>query len=303
VIADRGQARLGAQYSNGRRIGVDGPSGFGTGFPIYEPGPISKIKTGANPANAFGQSDITIQVNAGFVATGYWLDPTPEDRSEPGDLLRTDFQWVLLHELGHGLGMISNRIKRPPGPSGGPAQGSFLANYLSLFDSLTDLGGNGNLFSPLGAPNPMFFTGPNATALNGGTPVPLIFISEAANSSGANAGLAGANFDHLGACDGPAYLSAALIRACYSPVGPSRPGITAIDLAILADLGIPIVEAAAEVAAPDMLPLFGALLGAIASHRIRRRGSRPWARERQARRLVDEAARQEPLIRWHLAHF
>jgi hypothetical protein len=272
VIADRGQARLGAQYSNGFQIGIDGPGGFNTGYPIYEPGPISKIRTGVNPANQFGESDIMVQVNASFVSSNYWLDPTPTDRTEPGHPSRTEFIWVMLHEIGHALGMISNRIKRPAVAPGDPEQGSFFANYLSLFDTFTFFGGTGTLFDASGQPNPFFFDGPLAMEVNGGAPVPLLFISESANTSGPNAGLAGGNFDHLGSCTGPAYLSLALMRACYSPVGPTRYGITEIDLAILADLGIPMVatDDPAQVLEPASIVLLASVLAVYGALRSRR---------------------------------
>ncbi len=116
------------------------------GLDFFEPNPVRELRTGVDPNGSSPDIRITIDSSRlasngfylGAPADGYISTPTPG---------RTDLFTVLLHEIGHGLGLLS--FLDEPG------------NDRSTFDRhVTQSGGN---FS---------FNGPNAVAAFGG-PIPL----------------------------------------------------------------------------------------------------------------------------------
>lgn len=221
VESDNSSPRLGGTFSNGLTIGQVGVRD------LLEPGPLSRIRTGANPGATFFGFDILISINAQFVDDFYWIDTEPEQRTSAVPFDRSDLISVLMHELGHGLGMAGLRSFADDA-----TYGTLHPTALQSIDNASSFGGNGLVEDAMGNPNPMFFTGAASSAIYGG-PVPL-----------ANVGrldfLFSQNFYHLGTCTDPAILTGSLMNGCSTPIG-ARLDISAIDLAVFEDLGYPTV--------------------------------------------------------------
>ncbi len=96
-----------------------------------------------------------------FVDQYYWLDPSPDTRTEAVPVDRGDFVSVVAHELGHGFGMAGTR-SRVDGASYGT-----LDSHVSSFDSASYFGGDGQVEDPFGDPNPMFFAGAESASVFG----------------------------------------------------------------------------------------------------------------------------------------
>ena len=222
VRADNSVARTGGTFTNGQFLGFDGQ-----GQAVWQPGPLTMVLTGANPG---GPPEIFIAINSAYVEAHYWFDPTPDDRLDqtapPGT---TDFVSIVLHELGHGLGMAGTRNFTP-----GPDYGTF-PGFLNSFDALSEFGGDGNPLDPSGAPNPLLFTGAHAAAVYGGD-VPLSHVGSASP-------LHSQDFYHLGTCGDPGLLTDTLMNGCSVPTDGSLLVITPLDLAVMQDLGYPLHEA------------------------------------------------------------
>jgi hypothetical protein len=208
---------------------------------IFEPGPLSVINTGSNPG---GPVDLFLNINSSFVQNNYWFDPTPDNRvDETPPSGRTDFVSIVLHEIGHGLGIAGTRILNE-----GLNYGKF-PGYESVFDSLSFFGGDGNALDSFGNPNPMFFSGAHAMALFGAA-VPLSHV-------GPGHPLHSQDFYHFGTCGDPLILTASLMNGCSVPVGADpRLEITALDKAVLQDIGYPIAAATTVPAPSTLLLLF-----------------------------------------------
>ena len=170
------------------------------GFDVFQSGAATEIITGIDPNR--GRPDIRIDMSPIDLRTDFWLDPTPEDRSDPVPPRQFDAISTLLHELAHGFGFIGWRDERGVLPS----------NFESVFDSF--------IISRDGL---LFFNGPNAVATYGG-PVPLAIGSPY----------------HYGN-DPPAPGSDLLdnLEARFASRGAME-DIAPIDVAIVKDLGLPI---------------------------------------------------------------
>jgi len=218
VQADNSLARAGGTFTNSDFLGTQG------GVNVFEPGPLSKIRTGTNRG---GPPDIFLRFNAGFVAGNYWFDPTPTDPDdEQVPQGQADFVSIVMHEMGHALGIAGTRSFSP-----GSGYGT-LPSHANPMDMLSYFGGNGNPLSANQQPNPMFFRGAKAAAVFGGD-VPLSHV-------GPGHRLHSQDFYHLGTCGDPAVLVRSLMNGCTMPTDGSRLRITPLDLAVLEDLGYPI---------------------------------------------------------------
>jgi hypothetical protein len=194
-------------------------SGLG-GIGVWEQGAAYKVRTGIDANGAAPDIEVNIGI-AGYLQNELWFDPAPALRSEPVPPSRTDAYSVMLHEFGHAFG-FNGWLD--------PATGVSPGNYESTFDQWVQpqqtVAGTG-----------LFFTGPSAVALYGG-PVPLTF----------------GNFAHLGnAGSGTGTdLLLDLMNGVVFYRG-TQYDISALDLAILQDTGMPL-QAAGLMAALAPIP-------------------------------------------------
>ncbi len=108
VVADNTVLRAAARTTYGQFLGSF------NGTEVFEQGPLSRIKTGANPGNIDNISyDIQIFLNPVFTENDCWLDPDPDTRIIQVPTDKVDFVGKILHELGHGLGMAGFRSMSP----------------------------------------------------------------------------------------------------------------------------------------------------------------------------------------------
>lgn len=170
-------------------------------FFVYEMGAASEMQSGIDPNGA--AYDVEISFNPNYANNELWFDPDPIARTAPVPSLRTDAMSVILHELGHTLAINGWR----------DASGSLPANYMSTFDAAVVANGSN-----------LYFTGAKAQNIYGG-PVPITF----GNSShiGNNSPRPGSD------------LLNDLMNGVVFRRG-QRYDISELDLAILADTGLPI---------------------------------------------------------------
>ncbi|MDA0658304.1 MAG: hypothetical protein O2931_00795 [Planctomycetota bacterium] len=172
------------------------------GFFLYEMGAAAKMQTGIDPnSTAF---DVEITFNPGYANNELWFDPDPLTRTAPVPSLRTDAMSVILHELGHALG-INGWLD---------ALGNLPGDYMSTFDAEVATDGDH-----------LYFVGANAQREYGG-PVPItVGVPSHIGNFAPNPGT-----DLLGdLMNGVQFLRG------------SRYSISQLDLALLADTGLPII--------------------------------------------------------------
>lgn len=197
------------------------------GLRLFEQGAAYEMATGIDPNGDGYDVEITVGSN-GYLQHELWFDPSPLLRQDAVPQDRTDAYSVFLHEFGHAFGFNGWRDG---------LTGALEGDYLSTFDALVDE----QLASETGH---LSFGGVHAVGLYG-APVPL------------TQGLYG----HLGNW-GPlagAELQPDLMNGLYFVRG-SRYEISALDLAVLRDLGLPITPDAAATAVSEPGSLLLALL-------------------------------------------
>jgi hypothetical protein len=172
------------------------------GLSVQEQGAIAEIRTGVDLNGA--TPDIEFNFNPDSLINELWFDPDPVARTASVPINKTDAVSALTHEFGHAIGF--NGWKND-------TNGSLPANYESTFDEKTSFDGTN-----------FFFNGTQSTALYGSA-VPLTF----------------GNIVHVGnkAPRPGSNLSADLMTS--SLARGIRTDISTLDLAILADIGVPIV--------------------------------------------------------------
>ncbi len=168
---------------------------------IYEQGALTELRTGIDPNGA--APDIEFEINPNYLTNALWFDPNPLTRTAPLPANKIDAFSVFLHEFGHAI--VFNGGKNP-------TNGTLTGNYQSTLDEKTSFDGTN-----------FFFTGARATGVYGAS-VPLNFGSIA--HLGNYAPRPGSNL--LGDLMNPAVIPG------------KRLDISALDLAILADTGVPI---------------------------------------------------------------
>jgi hypothetical protein len=199
------------------------------GVDVYEQGVAHEIRTGWDPTGA--KPDLRVLLNNDYVANELWFDPQPAQRWTPVPLERTDAVSLLAHEIGHALAF--NGWWDPP-------RGRPPLHYGSTWDLLTYYDGAA-----------LYFTGTMAMALYGG-PLPAT---------------AGNNW-HIGNAAGPGSdLVGDLMNGVAIRRG-LRYDVSALDLAMLADMGVPM----APVPEPRSGLLLAAGLAGLATLRRRPRG-------------------------------
>ena len=182
---------------------IDTVSGTLDGRTLATPASIDELTTGQQPAGV--TSDITINLDAGYLSQDMWLNPTPGDGAAvPSN--EVDGVSVLTHEIGHGLGF--GGFTTPTGT---------LGPYETLFDHYIQHEANGTAY----------FVGPNAEAVYGG-PVPLTTLDN------------GEAYAHVGnSVNGP--LGQDLMNGVAFYEGQTY-SISNVDLAILKDVGVPVTS-------------------------------------------------------------
>jgi hypothetical protein len=221
--------------ATGRSV-VASPVGMLGGLVLNEQGAAAEIRTGVDPNGA--ESDIELVFNPTYLRDQLWLDTDPFQRVTAVPADRTDAMSIFLHELGHAFAFNGYRDKNT-----GDLPGAFLSTYDQHVS---------------GTDNNLVFNGPEATRLYGG-PVPL-------NND---------NLFHLGNA-APLPGADLLTDLMYGVefTNGTRYDISLLDVAILADSGVPVV--------PVPEPLLGLGVAAV--------GVMGWAL-RRSRRLRFRATR------------
>jgi Ca2+-binding RTX toxin-like protein len=184
------------------------------GLNLYQGGPTRELATGRDVTGA--NPDIVITIDPAYARSELWLDPTP-GAAPAIPTTRTDAVSIFVHEIGHGLGFNGWRDG---------TTGALPGNYLDTFDLQVVNPGNGPVFA-----------GPTATAVFGGA-VPLTL----------------GNYGHYGNVSAPpgADPLAGLMNGVTFYRG-TRYGIGDLDLAILTDVGDPILVRRAGTEGADAL--------------------------------------------------
>jgi hypothetical protein len=211
-------ARAGGSFSYGRFLSTNAQ-----GKEVWEVGPLTRMLTGSNPGEGTYGYDIVLGFDADFVEQNYWFDPAPTQRTAAVPANKGDFVTVVMHEMGHALGIGGNRDF---------PTGQFLRPDISQFDNLSYYGGNGDPFDAQGQPNPMFFGGDHTAAIYG-SDVPLTHKPEGDPNYTQN-------FYHLGVADllTTDGLELTLMNGEVLPNG-RRLYLSSYDRALIADLGYP----------------------------------------------------------------
>jgi hypothetical protein len=174
---------------------------------VLEQGWASEMRTGTDP-NGPAEPDVEVVLAPDYLRTLWW-DPHPDQRRDPVPGGKLDAQSVVLHELGHALafnGWID------------PQTGELAGQYASSYDRHVRYDTKAGFT----------FHGPEAVRAWGG-PVPLARVNN--------------NYHHVG--DKPlggrdADLTSDLMNGVVLEYG-RRYWVGRLDLAILADCGIPLV--------------------------------------------------------------
>lgn len=184
------------------------------GQEIVEPGALFEMRTGTDPNGA--KADIVITLNPNKLAT-LSLDPTPDTSGDVGMLGnagQVDFMALIMHELGHSLGMTAFVL--------GPDLGA--ASRITTFDLLSEDQQGGR-----------FFVGENAVGTLG-VPVPV--------TNNGHIGLPiGAVTDPFSVPDTDASKTFRFDVFRDTVYTQFRPFVSSLDIAIMQDLGVPLLAA------------------------------------------------------------
>lgn len=209
----------------------------GSGQDVFEQGAAYELRTGIDP-NAAAPDIEFVFGTGGYLQQELWFDPLPAVRQAAVPSGLTDAYSVMLHEFGHAFGFNGWRDA---------STGALAGNYLSSFDDLVQwqpsADGGGALY----------FTGASASG-----------------RYGAALPLTPGNYGHLGhlAEGAGRALTQDLMNGLSFQRG-TRYAISALDLDVLRDLGLPMAAVVPEVGSLSLL-LLG--LGALGLQR------RPWRR-------------------------
>lgn len=208
------------------------------GFHVFEGSGTYKLRTGKSVNN--DRPDISIQIQPEFMRTNYWIDPHPDQRTDPVPAGKVDLVTVFAHELGHGFGIegwLDIKTGNPPTDKG-----------ISKYDSYIVMGSS---FAPV-------FVGPTSKSVYGENP-PITFFRKYVE--GVNLNHDGRiysailnpqqNIYHLGRfspeLDEADLSFFSLMAGSWQSAGASetvgwRIRVNALDAAIVKDLGVPLVD-------------------------------------------------------------
>ncbi|TXN03426.1 DUF4214 domain-containing protein [Methylobacterium sp. WL103] len=193
-----------AQAAPGTQVQV----GIDGGRAVMQSGAVTELLTGFD-ANG-DAPDVSITVSAQALSSGQLYLRTDPSVSSYIPSRSYDAVTILTHELGHAFGVVGYRDTNT---------GTRADTTESLWDKLVVVGPDGTAA----------FTGPNAISAYG-APVPVTTIPN------------GSQYYHLGNASGDA-ANAALMTGLGLPAGKIR-GVSELDLAVLKDLGTPVLGAA-----------------------------------------------------------
>ena len=170
---------------------------------IFEQGATYELRTGTDPNGA--SPDIQINIGPSYLTNQLWFDPNPTTRTAPIPANHLDAISIFIHELGHAFvfngWMNGTNGQLPP-------------TYMSTFDANVHFDGTN-----------FFFIGPSARATYGGS-VPITF---------GNPFHLGNNSPRPGASLLPDLMNGVVFN--YQ----TRYPISALDLAIARDAGVPLI--------------------------------------------------------------
>jgi hypothetical protein len=204
------------------------------GTSLWEQGAAHEIRTGIDSNGAQADVEINIGID-GYLQNELWFDPDPSLRLATVPADRTDAVTVMLHEFGHAFGFNGWLDGRT---------GALAGSFESTFDAYVTP-------ASTAAGTTLFFTGPAATDLYGG-PVPLTFD----------------NFAHLGNSNprpGGDLLPDLMNGEVF--YRGTRYSISPLDLAILADAGLPVLAVVPEPGPAALLLAGMALLTVLRGRR------------------------------------
>jgi hypothetical protein len=180
--------------------------GVHEGAAVFEQGMAFELRTGVDPNGS--DADMLLEINAGVLRHALWFDPDPTGRGATVDHDRIDAVSVFIHEIGHALAFNG----------WGSARAMATLGAMSTWDR------NISFESGTAA-----FHGPRASALYGDA-VPLTH-----------------GFDfHIGNVGGPGEELVADVMNGVDLLEGTRYDVSALDIAMLQDMGVPVASPAPE---------------------------------------------------------
>ncbi len=218
----------GIATASGRSLASAYLSTGADGLRLYQQGASYELVTGIDSNG--GGADIELMLGStGYLQGELWFDPAPALRLAPVPQNRTDAMSVLLHEFGHALGFNGWRDG---------FNGALPGDYQSTFDA-------------------------QVRAQRGQLGTPLVFVGEQARGLyGGDLPLTWGSYGHLGNLNAGADLVPDLMNGVAFHRG-TRYGISALDLQVMRDLGLPMLVAVPEPASAALALAGLALLGSL----------------------------------------
>lgn len=195
------------------------------GINFFEQGATTEVRTGMDPNGV--EPDAVLTIGTGFLRDDLWFDPAPTLRTSDIPFDRVDAFSVFLHEFGHIYAFNGFRD---------PFTGLLPADFASTYDERVIFDGEN-----------FFFIGPFATAIYG-SPVPVTF----------------GNYAHV--ANQLPRPGSDLIPDLMNGVvffRQTRYDISLLDLAIFADVGVPLNEIPALTPVPEASTLLLLGLGGL----------------------------------------
>jgi hypothetical protein len=200
----------------------------GSGQDVFEQGAAYELRTGIDPNAAVSDIEFVFGIG-GYLQQELWFDPLPAVRQAAVPSGLTDAYSVMLHEFGHAFGFNGWRDA---------STGALAGNYLSSFDDLVQ-------WQPTAGGGALFFTGASASA-----------------RYGAALPLTPGNYGHLGhLAEGAGLALTQDLMNGLSFERGARYAISALDLDVLRDIGLPMAAVVPEAGSLSLLLLGLATLG------------------------------------------